>query len=126
MKVTSRTLEQFITDFHLQSSDGKICFNATICFTNNRSTIQLESEVQIITLGYKSVNAIYFLHPDIIALGIPDMVNDKSELFNYRKDECLVIKGQSIGAGRFVISIHPEGAPCSDATLREIHQKSFN
>jgi hypothetical protein len=126
MKALTKPLFDFITDFQLVKKDNIICFDAIIYFSTNISSVQLPTEVQIITIGKKELNVVYLLNPDVNVHKIPDMYREDIESFNYFKNRALIIKGHMPSYGEYVLSIHPGDNACDENTLKEIHAKMYN
>jgi hypothetical protein len=126
MKAITESLRHFITDFELERKDNIICFEALIYFSTNTDVILLPTEVQIVTIGTDIIDVVYLLHPDVIRHGIPDMYAPSLEKFGYLKNKALIIKGDVPLHGNYILSIHPGNKECDDATLMEIHAKTYN
>jgi hypothetical protein len=126
MSVASKTLSDFVTDFDLMKPDGTICFNATIIFSTEFKSIQLETEVQIVTFKMKQMSTIYLLHPDVVKHGIPDMIQDDLQSVTYVPGKCLLIRGVMLIYIDYILTIHPENSSCGPETLKELHAKQNN
>jgi hypothetical protein len=126
MKEISKAFIDFILDFGLDENDDIICFDAVIYFTSNNKSIQLSTEVQITTIGYRNLTVLYLLNPEVAMVGIPDIYHDGNEEFRYFKNLALFIKGKSLIHGKYTLSIHPGNNKCDECTLAEIHAKMNN
>ncbi|MES2430877.1 MAG: hypothetical protein V4556_08055 [Bacteroidota bacterium] len=126
MKQISSSISEFINAFNLSRDDGVICFDATIYYSTRKKSIQLPSEVHIVTIGHKQLDVIYLLHPDVAKLGIPDLLENGRVTFSYLPEKALIIKGNSSTDGMYTLSVHPANADCSEKTLAEIHAKTYN
>lgn len=104
-------LVDFIDDFSLRQSGKAIYFNARIHFESEEKNITALAEVHIVGIKAKNINSIYIINPEINAHEIPDMLNDKSEIFEYRKKECFIIIGYSKKYKNFTLYIYPENNP---------------
>jgi hypothetical protein len=100
MKATSTAVHRFIEHFGLMSPEGIVNFNANI--------LSLKSEVFILSVNPKSVDAINLLNPEIAAANIPVMFQSGKEVFSYIDDKCLIIIGNNAENGDYVLSIFPE------------------
>jgi hypothetical protein len=125
MKTTLQPLSVFINDFNLNAQHKEICFNSTIYFSSILLSLNLESEVQIINLDAKNMNAIYLLNPEVAKSGIPDMFEDHHEEITYLAKKCLIIKGHSVSLGNYVLTIHPTNTTCEQQTLNKLHSKPY-
>ncbi len=101
-------LVEFIDDFSLRQSGKAIYFNARIHFSCEEKNITILAEVHIVGIKAKDINTIYIIDPEVSANEIPDMLNDKSEIFEYRKKECFIIIGYSKKYKDYTIYIYPE------------------
>ena len=126
MKILSHSLSQFISDFKLEKKDQIICFEATCYFSTASNVIQIQTEVQIVTINPLEMDVLYLLSPDVYKYLIPEMYALGKENYSYRKDVALIIKGHSVMHGAYVLSIHPTGQECDMDTLSEIHGRTFN
>ena len=126
MKTVAAPLRNFIIDFELIGKDKIICFEALIYFSTKNNFILLPTEVQIVTIGNSIIDVVYLLDPDVPKHDIPDMYAPTIEKFEYKKNLALVIKGETSLHGDYILSIHPGNKECEDATLKEIHSKTFN
>jgi len=126
MKITTEPLIDFINDFDLDTPDKGICFNATIHFSSQFLTLNLNSDVQIINIDALSMNVVYLFSHEIEKSGIPDMFEDHHEEITYLFKTCLIIKGHSLSFDNYVLTIHPMNSSCSEETLTKIHSKHLN
>jgi len=121
MKIFSQPLRDFINDFNLNIPDEGVCFNASINFSSNILTLNLNSEVHIIHIEAKNMNVIYLLSSGIPKRSIPDMFEDHQNEFSYVFKDCLIVKGTSLSFGKYVLKIRPSGSNCSEETLAKLH-----
>ncbi len=125
MKAISKPLEDFITDFNFKKKDNNICFDAIVYFSTANDILKISTEVHIVTIN-DEFDFVYLLQPNIPKQNIPDSYSIGSEKFNYLKDMALIIKGHTPLYGEYILSIHPSTKECDDATLKEIHSKTYN
>lgn len=100
------SLISFVSDFKLLSSPGTIVFEGDINFSTAKTTINVESKIQVNHLNVKQLDVIYLLNPAISKQHIPDMVISDVEI-GYWPYKTLFTNGTSPVHGAYTLMIMP-------------------
>lgn len=112
-KLHTTNLNQFVSDFNLSSENGVICFPANVDFKCSFTVLKLFVDVHIISIENLKMDVIYLLYSnrEQRQLNLPDMFSINDGVTDYTKNECLVIKGNSIIYGDYKLEITPSLIP---------------
>jgi len=120
MKQVSKPIIDFIRGFDLEHPIKGACFEANIFIYTDKLTLQFESEVHIITITAKALDAVYILNPEIALKGFPDMFEASEAVTLFREKKGLLLKGSIAPHGSYVILIQPNGKDCETASQDEM------
>jgi hypothetical protein len=109
--LTTSGIKQFAAHFNLGHSDGSIIFNATVQFKYENQSKEFNSEVHIVSVDPKHLDAIYLLNKDINQVQLPDMFKSNSDSISYIDGQCLFIFGNNANIGDFEVYIYPSTSP---------------
>ena len=126
MHESKMLLSEFLKDFQVETEETSVCFTARITFGAVGLYKQIETPVNMVTLGKTGMSALYLLHPDILQLRIPDYIriNNVNEL--YLLDKTFTIKGTSPYHGNFIMRISILAHRCQPGILQEVKMKEKN
>lgn len=116
-------LFEFIDDFKLRQVGKGVCFDAAVHFNNAENTIIIQAEVHVVGIKAKEINTVYLIPSMTVSEEVPDMFNDQTEKFEYKKNECLVIAGSSKTYHNYTISIYPENNICDNDIFKKAKSK---
>lgn len=108
MQAFSTPIIGFIRDFNLRNPNGTVNFTATIELKTSNSISRVASEVFILSVDTKSLDAVHLLNPAIEQMNFPLMFQSKREAFSYIDNKCLIIVGNNAEIGDYVLSIFPD------------------
>lgn len=123
MKQITKSISDFILAFDLVSPITGVCFDATVFFYTDTLALQIESEIQIITILAKKLDVLYILNPEISNKGFPDVFESEHCEFDFKEKKGLLLKATNAENKSYSILIQPTGKDCEPATLDEIKEK---
>ncbi len=108
MQAFSTPIIGFIRDFNLRDAKDIVNFTATIELKTNNNISRVRSDVFILSVDTKSLDVVHLLNPEIEQMHFPIMFQSKREAFSYIDDMCLMIVGNNVEHGDYVLSIFPD------------------
>ncbi|CAN5575452.1 hypothetical protein BH11BAC3_BH11BAC3_22400 [soil metagenome] len=108
MQAFSTPIIGFIRDFNLKNASGIVNFIATIELKTSNNISRIKSDVFILSVDNKSLDVVHLLNPEIEQMNFPSMFQSKREAFSYIDNICLLIVGNNVEAGDYVLSIFPD------------------
>lgn len=121
MKQISKPITDFIGEFSLDHPIKGVCFEAKLFVFSDKKTIELQSEVHIITIEAKALDIIYILNAALALKGFPDMFESTQVEVIFKQKRGLMLKGNSPDHGNYILLIQPDGKDCiapSEAEMR--------
>jgi hypothetical protein len=126
MKLVTTSLSDFIQDFNLLKKAGIICFDANIYFITSKKNIQIQTQVQIVSITNKVLDEVYLLNPNIEKYGFNDTYIFGREKFKYFENFGLYIKSYSPKHGYYFLNINQHINECDEHMNAEIHARMYN
>jgi hypothetical protein len=126
VKQVSKPIKDFIQEFDLGHPVKGVCFEAKIFIFGDKPTIELVSEVHIITISAKELDIIYILNPELSSKGFPDMFEAKGAEILFREKKGLLIKGDNAKHDNFIILIQPNGKDCEEPSYDQMRAEMNN
>ena len=109
--LSNSSIKQFVKHFNLIHCDGSIFFDATVRFKSEKEIKEFNSEIHILPVGPKHLDAIYLLNKDTNQVELPDMFKSNSESISYIDRQCLFVFGNNANIGDFEVYIYPSTSP---------------
>lgn len=112
VKQISKPITDFISEFSLEHPTKGVCFEAKLFVFSDKKTIELQSEVHIITIEAKALDIIYILNTEFALKGFPDMFEATQVEVIFKQKAGLMLKANARGHGNFILLIQPDGKDC--------------
>ena len=121
MKQIAKPITDFVREFGLEHPIKGVCFKAKLFVFADKNTIELESEVHIITIEAKALDINYILNDALALKGFPDMFEATQVEVMFKLKGGLMLKGNVPDQGNYILLIQPDGKDCiapSEAQMR--------